>query len=332
MRKTADKIKIFSELFTGLTNVYGTYDPDTGRASQIKSQVSSRVLVDHLTGRKSYGVYLLDKDRTRAVALDFDTENRLPPFEFVNCAKHYGIYGYIERSKSKGHHVWIFFKKQGVPARKARLVVKHILDEIEESDVEVFPKQDALNTNVRYGNFINAPLFGGLVPKGRTLFVNPATFEPYPDQWGILESVNRHSEKILDDIIEMNDLSRQAEITSEQKTPQTGKTTSFCLPVCAQRMLQDGVSLFQRVSCFRLAVHLKRLGLPLDIIVTILKTWSHKNRPSSGKRVITDDEIIEQVSYAFSKSYKGYGCQSEAVKPFCDYDCPVYKQMRKKSA
>ena len=106
MRITADKIKIFSELFTGLTNVYGTYDPDTGRASQIKSQVYSRVLVDHLTGRKSYGVYLLDKDRTRAVALDFDMENRLPPFEFVNCAKHYGIYGYIERSKSKGHAWW----------------------------------------------------------------------------------------------------------------------------------------------------------------------------------------------------------------------------------
>ena len=43
-------------------------------------------------------------------------------------------------------------------------------------------------------------------------------------------------------------------------------------------MLQNGVSLYQRVSCFRLAVHSKRLGLPFDVAVAALgnnrATWN----------------------------------------------------------
>ena len=33
-RKTEDKIMIFKSLFSGLENAYGTYDPETGRASR----------------------------------------------------------------------------------------------------------------------------------------------------------------------------------------------------------------------------------------------------------------------------------------------------------
>jgi hypothetical protein len=92
-------------------------------------------------------------------------------------------------------------------------------------------------------------------------------------------------------------------------------------------MLTDGVSQYQRVSCFRLAVHFKRLGLPFDIAVAVLKTWALKNRPINHKRIIPDSEILSQASYAYNKSYVGYGCDSEAVKPFCEPSCPV-KQWR----
>ena len=59
---TAEKIAIFRDCFTGLNHVYGTYDPQSGRACQKKEPVTDEVILAHLTGRQPYGVYLLIKD------------------------------------------------------------------------------------------------------------------------------------------------------------------------------------------------------------------------------------------------------------------------------
>jgi len=326
-KSTVEKLSLFGSFFTGLKNVYGTYDPASGRASQVKAPVTDKVLMAHITGRKPYGVYLLVKDRTRAIAVDFDTNNTLGPMDFVSRVKHYGISSYVERSKYKGHHVWIFFEEKGVLALKARVVVHHILDEIDEPETEVFPKQDALDNNVQFGNFINAPMFGALVPQGKTVFVDPKTFKPYPNQWSLLESICRINESVLDEIIELNDLSPLPTYHSPDPSPGNGDRSRFGLPLCAQRMLKDGVSQYQRICCFRLAVHLKRLGLPYDVSVAALKTWSLKNKPNNGKQVIQEKGILSQTSCAYEKSYVGYGCESAAIKPFCDPSCPV-KQWR----
>ena len=324
-RTNADKVALFMSCFSGLSEVYGTYDLKTGRARQVKEPVTNEVLLAHLTGRRPYGVYLLVKDRTRAIAVDFDTKDRTAPSDFVTRAKHYGLSAYIECSKSKGYHVWIFFDEHGVPALKARLVVQYILEEIEEPQTEIFPKQDQLGGDMRYGNFINAPLFGSRVLEGKTAFVENAEFSPYPDQWDFLESVKRSSEQVLDEVIEMNELSpKQALQSSEHSSRKTAEGT-FGLPPCAVRMLQDGVSQYQRVGCFRLAVHLKRLGVPYDVAVAALNTWALKNRPVNGKGVIRDKEILSQASYAYDHAYSGYGCDSAAIEPFCEASCPVWE-------
>jgi hypothetical protein len=61
--------------------------------------------------------------------------------------------------------------------------------------------------------------------------------------------------------------------------------------------------------------------------VAALKTWALKNRPINPKRIIPDSEILSQTFYAYNNPYVGYGCDSEAVKPFCEPSCPV-KQWR----
>ncbi len=99
----------------------------------------------------------------------------------------------------------------------------------------------------------------------------------------------------------------------------------YSLPPCARKILQNGVSKYQRVSCFRMAVHFKRLGFPFDVAVAALKIWAQKNHPKRGKRIILESEIISQASYAYKHSYSGYGCESEAIKPFCDSSCSVLK-------
>ena len=111
MRKTADKIRIFRKLFSGLTNVYGTYDSVNGRVWQVKEPVTNDTIPAHLKGLRPYGVYLLNGDHITAIAADFDNPSALPPVEFINAAQHFRLPAYIETSKSKGFHAWSFLTK-----------------------------------------------------------------------------------------------------------------------------------------------------------------------------------------------------------------------------
>ena len=324
LRTTQDKVKLFKHWFTGLMTIYGTYDPQTGRSWQVKQPVTDRVILRHLQGRQPYGAYLLKGNRTRAVVVDFDDDNLDLVAEFAARAEHYQLKTYIERSKSKGYHAWIFFDEKGADAAKARLVAANILEELEASDTEIFPKQDSLNSSHRFGNFINAPLFGRLVPEGKTVFLDLQTYEPYPDQWALLESFEPAAESTLDDLIAINQWQAIPDKAANQASQQNNNpTTGFGLPLCAQKMVLNGVEQFQRVSCFRLAVHLKRLGLPYDMAIAALKVWALKNRPRNGNQVITEPEILEQTRYAYDRNYRGYGCESAAVSAFCQPGCPV---------
>lgn len=322
----AEKLRLFSSLFTGLRHVYGTYDPDTGRSWQVKRPMTAEVLLDHLCGRRPAGVYLLTGSCTRAMVIDFDTGNLDPVISFVAGARHYGMPSYIERSKCKGYHVWVFFPANGVSAAKARRVATHILDESGQPEAEVFPKQDRLASG-SFGNFINLPLFGRLVPVGRTVFVREEDpRRPHEDQWAFLSGVHRVPEHLLDEIIEINglgDLPADAR-TGASVPARPSPRYSFGLPLCAQRMLAEGVTSMQRVACFRLAAHLNRVGVPLDLAVHVLRAWAAKNRPSGGKRRITHREIHSQAVYAYERGYRGYGCRDPAILPFCDRSrCPL---------
>lgn len=323
-RNNAEKIELFKAFFSGLDNVFGTYDPETGRSWQVKQPVTYDTFLAHLLGRRPYGVYLLMDGLTRAIVADFDKDDALPPVDYLNKAKHYGLPAYLETSKSKGFHVWMFFTTNGVKANKARLVANHILEEIEQPGVEIFPKQDFLRPGASFGNFINAPLFGSLVPKKKTVFVDPMTLEPFPNQWDFLDSAERVEEDTLDDIISMNDI-REPEIVEPPagQSPGNGSGPGLGLPPCTQKILVGGVSQYQRVTCFRLAVSLKRMQVPYDMALTVLKAWALKNKPLEGKEIIKESEILAQASYAYERSYAGYGCDTPAISPFCDPTCRV---------
>ena len=326
-RTTRQKIALFQSCFSGLANVYGTYDPKTSKVRQVKERVTGKVLLHHLQGKQPYGVYLLVGDQTGAVAVDFDEEDVLPPVKFIQRARHYGVHAYLERSKSKGWHVWVFMEFPAVAAAKARRVMATILTDIDTPDTEIFPKQDRLGKGTFYGNFINAPLFGVLVPEGRTVFVDPdQNFIPYSNQWDFLESIRRVSESQLDEILEINGQSQsEDEVYRKIGTNKNSfDQNTFGLPPCARNMLKTGVVEYQRVACFRLALHLKKAGIPQDVAVVALEAWANKNRPRNGKRILTISEITQQTEYAYAREYRGCGCEEPAVKPYCHpHACPL---------
>jgi len=318
-----ERIELFRRCFVGRRDVYGTYDVRTGRVRQVKASVTDDVIRKHLQGSQPYGVYLLVGERTMAVVADFDTEDLRAAVELAEAAKPYHIPAYIESSKSKGYHVWIFFAEPA-PAAKARAVMRRLLFEIERPRTEVFPKHNALNANVAFGNFIHAPLFGRSVARGRTVFLDPADpNRPHPNQWNLLAGINRVSGATLDEVVQLNDLTDHTGYASRSVPPTVPSGATRGLPPCAQTMLADGVTEHQRVACFRLAVNLKKTGLPFDSALAVLTDWAKRNRPRDGKRVITKHEIVSQAACAFDKAYRACGCEDAAVSPYCDTGCPV---------
>ncbi len=325
-----EKIRLFFSLFYGLKNVYGTYNTQSGKHWQIKGKVTEKVIENHLKGKQPYGFYPLTGDKTTVGIADFDDLDPRPPIDFINKAEHYGLSTYLEKSKSKGYHVWLFFPDDGVNARRLRIVMKFILDEIDSPNTEVFPKQDSISNNGSYGNFINAPLYGKCTSKNKTLFVHhDFKLRPYEDQWKFLRSIEENKIEILDSIISDNDLNN--EVIKQETLSNSNSYNNYGLPICAQKILNHGVTYDQRIACFRLALNLKRIGLPLDICIGTLLSWRQKNNPNKGKRIITPAEVIEQTKWAYSKDYKGYGCDEPIIKSFCSSQCPLYKYLKQKN-
>jgi hypothetical protein len=322
-RSAAEKVRLFRSRFSGLEHVYGTYDPGSGRSWQVKQPVTDAVVFEHLHGERPLGIYLLTGTHTRALVVDYDRDDPFLPIEFANRATHYGIDSYIETSKKKGFHVWIFFESKGVPASKARAVARHIIKDAGQN-AEVFPKQDAIDLNQGYGNFVNLPLFAPLAIQGRTVFVDlKSGLRPVPDQWRYIEQMKFIPESLLNEIIQVNEIHVGSPEVREMSRSLGTFQPAWTLPPCARRTFEEGVRENQRVSCFRLAVHLQRLGLPFDIAVAALEEWARKNHPTEDKRIITTTEIKAQASSAYLKKYCGCGCEDPAVAPYCDPLCAV---------
>jgi hypothetical protein len=271
-----EQVSIFREMFMGRTDVYGTYDPATGRAWQVKAAITDDVVQAHLTGMRPLGLYLLVKDTVWASVVDFDTDETEPPMEFVAHLRDVGLPGYVERSKSKGYHVWLFFSREGVKAHDARRLLNGVLAKMGQCNVEVFPKQDHLANDSLYGNFINLPLFGRLVPRGRTVFVDEDS-APVQDQWTLLTDIRRVSAidlECLDKRISANQdhPSHQPPMRANRMSAESAST--YGLYPCAQKMLKVGVRANQRTACFRLASQLRKAGLPYEYAVVVLARLS----------------------------------------------------------
>jgi superfamily II DNA or RNA helicase len=237
MNKHADegeKIRLFMSLFRGRDDVYARrwenrkketsgYSPSClnewkpglcvkskGRCTNCTHKayvaLTEKVVDDHLRGKIVAGIYPMLLDETCwFLAIDFDNGEWKKDISVLRevCTE-FDIPVAIERSRSgNGGHAWLFFKEP-LSASLARKFGTSLLTCTMQTRHEItfksydrfFPNQDTMPKG-GLGNLIALPLQKEARKAKNSEFVD-RNFEPYPDQWAFLDTIQTLSE---DDVI-----------------------------------------------------------------------------------------------------------------------------------
>jgi hypothetical protein len=184
MREREELIRRYLTLFAGRQDCFARQWADKKQNRQgyipVRRPMQPADVEDHLSGKKTCGIYLLQADSTvRLAVIDIDINaeyrNRKLKSEqraqvkrefhyFVTrikeLSKQAGLEPLLEFSGGKGYHFWYFFR-ENTPAKTARQALNPIKNAIEKDvstfSFEVFPKQDKLSGK-GFGNLVKLPL------------------------------------------------------------------------------------------------------------------------------------------------------------------------------
>ncbi|HEV3481070.1 MAG TPA: primase C-terminal domain-containing protein [Candidatus Acidoferrales bacterium] len=213
MTKSSDSVsrgqlRLFRSLFGGRKDAYTRWEKGSAHPVALHSPLDKDVLTAHLKGKHRVGTYLVVDGRTKFLVLDIDDLSNKLIKKILKRLHQYQVKPYVETSKSRGFHIWVFFDKP-LKAAKTRKFAKLVLQGLEDHKIEIFPKQDKVRER-GFGNCIFLPLFRPDIKVGRTVFLDE-DFMPHRDQWKFLESIRRTSRKLVSKVC------RNAEPRTEQR-------------------------------------------------------------------------------------------------------------------
>jgi hypothetical protein len=156
------EITEFAKRFNGNKKARGG---DDGRA--IWEPVTNKTYENHLIGLEPCGIYPsipqlgTDKRKTFWGCCDIDTGEWSEAYQLASALAGMGLVPNVERSRSKGWHVWIFVEKP-VDVVDMRRCLKVAYAAIDLPAKEANPKSEMLRPD-QLGNYVRLPYKGGLV-------------------------------------------------------------------------------------------------------------------------------------------------------------------------
>lgn len=146
----------FVSLFRGRGDVYGH---EEGRC--VKAPLTPELFRQHLGGVQAIGVYpMVPIGSVHHVVWgcsDIDIEDLAGARKIQSALSAVRVVSFVERSRSKGYHVWVF-AEEVVPASDMRRMLLCAHQVAEYPAREVNPKQETLATG-QYGNYVRLPYF-----------------------------------------------------------------------------------------------------------------------------------------------------------------------------
>lgn len=150
----------FAYMFTGRPDAYGS---DHGSA--VWNKVTVDLYERHLNGTEPIGIYpvvhLMGGSQVKWGCCDIDTGDWEEAYMLYLALSGMKLNPWIERSRSKGWHIWVF-STEWVTAAEMRRCLKVAYAAIDLPAREANPKSENLQPN-QLGNYVRLPYKGALV-------------------------------------------------------------------------------------------------------------------------------------------------------------------------
>jgi hypothetical protein len=168
-------INTYQGLFVHRKDIYAR-QRENGSYFLCLSPVSNQVIRAHLAGKITAGFYALDQASTASWGVvDADSSDGLEQLQQVwQRFSELGIPAYIEQSR-RGGHLWTFLESP-IPGAGVRDLLRAGVGELQ--DLELYPKQPALDKSRKVGSLVRGPLGIHLLTGRRYPFLDPISLQP----------------------------------------------------------------------------------------------------------------------------------------------------------
>ncbi len=269
-----------------------------------KEKLTDQIILSHLKGEKTIGLYGSQQSTTKWLCIDIDTLEEGIVREVQNHVRRLQIPYLTEFSGQKGYHIWVFFDKL-YPNKIARALAG-----VFAFNNEVFPKQDYIESG-KHGNLIKAPLGKHQVPGKWCIFLDNE-LKPENDQYGTLNKI-----KTINPIQIL-----------KNNIPETWKNLNFLQPEhdkslnqiavvklpfikdCVVKEIHQGTNQGKRNQVGHIiATELRNANLKKEHAGIILQSmWNKRNNPP-----LKSSELKRILNYAYGEKEYTYGCNKNGL-------------------